>query len=157
MISLKKIIDSEFSFFKALPALLWQILFLWIPLLFIFIISFLNYNEISINYISLESYVQVFNLTHFRIILRSLLLDAYGSSNISIFQPSYVKKTAGKGNANKHYMIKAFQDDVFNDKDLRNTKLWKYVQGKDFSTKIPKPLDDLVDSYFILNSQTTSN
>ena len=54
-------------------------------------------------------------------------------------------------------MIKAFQDDVFNDKDLRNTKLWKYVQGKDFSIKIPKPLDDLVDSYFILNSQTTSN
>ena len=84
MISLKKIIDSEFSFFKALPALLWQILFLWIPLLFIFIISFLNYNEISINYVSLESYVQVFNLTHFRIILRSLLL-AFCNSFICLF------------------------------------------------------------------------
>jgi hypothetical protein len=64
---------------------------------------------------------------------------------------------AGKGNANKHFMIKAFQDDVLNDEDLRKTKLWKYVQGKDFSEKIPKPLDDLVDSYFILKSQTTNH
>ena len=49
-------------------------------------------------------------------------------------------------------MVKAFQDDVFNDKDLRKTKLWKLTQGKDFTEKIPKPIDDLVDAYFILNA-----
>mgnify|MGYP003624357905 FL=1 len=49
-------------------------------------------------------------------------------------------------------MVKAFQDDVHNDKDLRNTNLWKWTQGKDFSEKIPKPIDDLVDAYFILNA-----
>lgn len=93
------------------------------------------------------------DIVQYNSFLRSSLLETYGSANISIFQPSHVKKLAGKGNANKHFMIKAFQDDVLNDKDLRNTKLWKYVQGKDFSEKIPKPLDDLVDAYFILKSQ----
>ena len=125
--------------------------------------ALVSFFGVSNTHVSLEGFSygstgnSFIDIVQYNSFLRSLLLDAYGSSNISIFQPSHVKKTAGKGNANKHYMIKAFQDDVFNDKDLRNTKLWKYVQGKDFSTKIPKPLDDLVDSYFILNSQTTSN
>lgn len=125
--------------------------------------ALVSFFGVSNTHVSLEGFSygstgnSFIDIVQYNSFLRSLLLDAYGSSNISIFQPSHVKKTVGKGNANKHYMIKAFQDDVFNDKDLRNTKLWKYVQGKDFSTKIPKPLDDLVDSYFILNSQTTSN
>ena len=125
--------------------------------------ALVSFFGVSNTHVSLEGFSygstgnSFIDIVQYNSFLRSLLLDAYGSSNISIFQPSHVKKTAGKGNANKHYMIKAFQDDVFNDKDLRNTKLWKYVQGKDFSIKIPKPLDDLVDSYFILNSQTTSN
>jgi hypothetical protein len=125
--------------------------------------ALVSFFGVSNTHVSLEGFSygstgnSFIDIVQYNSFLRSLLLDAYGSSNMSIFQPSHVKKTAGKGNANKHYMIKAFQDDVFNDKDLRNTKLWKYVQGKDFSAKIPKPLDDLVDSYFILNSQTTSN
>ena len=49
-------------------------------------------------------------------------------------------------------MIKAFQDNVLEDKQLEKTKLWKYVQGKDYSEKIPKPLDDLVDAYFIIKT-----
>lgn len=92
------------------------------------------------------------DIVQYNTFLRNELLNAYKVDNISIYQPSHVKKLAGKGNANKHYMVKAFQDDVFNDKDLRNTKLWKWMKGKDFSEKIPKPLDDLVDAYFILNA-----
>ncbi len=90
------------------------------------------------------------DIVQYNTFLRSMLLNAYGAEKISVYQPSHVKKLAGKGNANKHYMIKAFQDDVLGDKELRNTKLWKWSQGKDFSEKIPKPLDDLVDSYFIV-------
>ena len=48
-------------------------------------------------------------------------------------------------------MVKAFQEDVLNDKELRNTKLWNWIKDKDYSEKIPKPIDDIVDSYFILN------
>ena len=92
------------------------------------------------------------DIIQYNTFLRSKLNKLYGNENISVYQPSHVKKSAGKGNANKHYMIKAFQDDVLDDKDLRKTKIWKWVQGKDYSMKIPKPLDDLVDSYFILNA-----
>lgn len=92
------------------------------------------------------------DIVQYNTFLRNVLVNTYGVDNISIYQPSHVKKLAGKGNANKHYMAKAFQDDVLGDKDLRNTKLWKWCQGKDFSEKIPKPLDDLIDAYFILNA-----
>ena len=92
------------------------------------------------------------DIVQYNTFLRNEIVNSWGVENISIYQPSHVKKLAGKGNANKHYMIKAFQDDVLNDKDLRKTKLWKWTQGKDFSEKIPKPIDDLVDAYFILNA-----
>lgn len=90
------------------------------------------------------------DMIQYNTFLRKALIDEYSIENLSIFQPSHVKKLAGKGNGNKHYMIKAFQDDVLNDKMLRDTKIWKWVQGKDFSEKIPKPLDDLVDAYFLV-------
>jgi hypothetical protein len=92
------------------------------------------------------------DIIQYNTFLRSMLLSAYGASNIYIMQPSHVKKLAGKGNANKHFMVKAFQDDVLNDNDLRKTKLWNWTKDKDFSEKIPKPVDDLIDSYFILNT-----
>lgn len=92
------------------------------------------------------------DIVQYNTFLRSMLLNAYGADNIYIFQPSHVKKIAGKGNANKHYMIKAFQNDVFDDKDLRLSKLWQWCVDKDYSEKIPKPIDDIVDAYFILQS-----
>lgn len=92
------------------------------------------------------------DIVQYNTFLRNEIVNSWGVENISIYQPSHVKKLAGKGNANKHYMVKAFQDDVYNDKNLRNTNLWKWTQGKDFSEKIPKPIDDLVDAYFILNA-----
>ena len=94
-----------------------------------------------------NSFIDIISYNTF---LRKGLIDKYTVENLSIFQPSHVKKIAGKGNANKHYMAKAFQDDILNDKNLRSTKLWKWTQGKDFSEKIPKPIDDLVDSYFLI-------
>lgn len=85
-------------------------------------------------------------------ILRKKLKDMFGINNIYIYQPSAVKKLAGKGNANKHYMIKAFQENVLNDTHLVNTKLWNWIKDKDYSETIPKPIDDLIDAYFILHT-----
>ena len=96
-----------------------------------------------------NSFIDIIQYNSF---LRKELLFLWGKDKISIFQPSHVKKTAGKGNANKHYMVKAFQDNVLGDKELEKTKLWQYVQDKDYSEKIPKPLDDLVDAYFIVQT-----
>jgi hypothetical protein len=92
------------------------------------------------------------DIIQYNTFLRSMLLDAFGAKNIYIVQPSHVKKLAGKGNANKHFMAKAFQDDVLIDPNLRKTKLWNWSKEKDFSEKIPKPIDDMIDSYFIVNT-----
>jgi hypothetical protein len=92
------------------------------------------------------------DIVQYNSFLRYRLTETYGADNIFIFQPSHVKKLAGKGNGNKHYMVKSFQDNVLNDLSLENSIIWNWCKGKDFSEKIPKPIDDLVDSYFILQS-----
>lgn len=92
------------------------------------------------------------DMVQYNSFLRYRLAEKFGAESIYVFQPSHVKKNAGKGNANKHYMVNAFQSDVFNDKKLRNTKLWKWCKGNDYSKKIPKPIDDLCDSYFLIKS-----
>lgn len=92
------------------------------------------------------------DMVQYNSFLRRTLYDHLGKDSIFVFQPSHVKKNAGKGNANKHKMVEYFQDDVFNDSELRKTGFWKDLKGKDYSKKIPKPIDDLVDSYFIMKS-----
>lgn len=95
------------------------------------------------------------DIVQYNSFLRMSLMIRFGVSNMSIFQPSYVKKIAGKGNANKFYMIKAFQENVLNDKNLKRSTFWQWIKDKDFSKNIPKPVDDLVDAYFILNCSKT--
>ena len=122
------------------------------------IINILKNENVSENYhISLEGFSygskgnSFIDMIQYNTFLRHKLLNEFDINKISFFQPSHVKKLAGKGNANKFYMVKAFQEDVLNDKELRNTKLWNWIKDKDYSEKIPKPIDDIVDSYFILN------
>jgi hypothetical protein len=92
------------------------------------------------------------DIVQYNTFLRNAILEKFGVELLYVFPPSHVKKNAGKGNANKHYMANAFQNDVFDDKDLRLSKLWQWCSDKDYSEKIPKPLDDIIDSYFILQS-----
>jgi hypothetical protein len=92
------------------------------------------------------------DIVQYNTFLRSRLLNEFGADRIYIVQPSHVKKLAGKGNANKHFMAKAFQEDVLNDSQLRKTKLWNWCKEKDFSEKIPLPISDLIDSYFVLKT-----
>lgn len=92
------------------------------------------------------------DIVQYNTFLRSVIVDNFGVDSLYVFPPSHIKKNAGKGNANKHYMANAFQSNVFNDDYLSSHKLWIWSKDKDFTEKIPKPLDDLYDSYFILYS-----
>ena len=47
-------------------------------------------------------------------------------------------------------MFDAFKNNFLEDNNLNNSLLWKWCQDKEFVKDVPKPLDDLVDSYFIL-------
>lgn len=92
------------------------------------------------------------DIVQYNTFLRSAIVESFGVDSLYVFPPSHVKKNAGKGNANKHYMANAFQSNVFSDDFLSDHKLWIWSKDKDFTEKIPKPLDDLYDSYFILYS-----
>lgn len=70
---------------------------------------------------------------------------------VSVFTPSQVKTCAGKGNLNKQGMFLAFVDNKTDDELLTGNAFWKYcVENRDFASgDIPKPIDDLVDAYWI--------
>lgn len=86
--------------------------------------------------------------------LRQKLIQQFGVESFHVFQPTAVKKLAGKGNGNKLYMFDAFKRDNLSDPMLRDSILWQWTQSLEFSKEIPKPLDDLIDSYFILRAIT---
>lgn len=66
---------NNFKFFVGLPALLWQILFLLIPLLFILILSFLGNNFT----LQIDHFFSVLNYPHIKIILRTLLIAFFNT------------------------------------------------------------------------------
>jgi len=85
-------------------------------------------------------------------LLNNFLLTECTELNITVFSPSEVKKHAGKGNANKNDMFKYFLETK--DEELLNSKFYKWILenmllifNKDGSVK--KPIDDLIDAYFI--------
>lgn len=81
--------------------------------------------------------------------LRKELLTLTSADNIFVFSPKHAKKLAGNGNADKIYMINAFVENKLKDSLIEKTDLFKYCSSLDM--KNLKPVDDLIDSYFILN------
>lgn len=62
----KETFKKEFLFFIGAPALVWQLIFFYLPLLFLFIISF---SSLSLNY-----FIPFFSSTYLKIIIKTLLL-----------------------------------------------------------------------------------
>ena len=93
------------------------------------------------------------DLILFNSFLRKDLIDKIGSEHVEIVAPASAKKLAGKGNADKEYMVNAFLNDVLNDNKLTNTDFYKYLSSIEIDFKNIKPIDDIVDSYFIMKSQ----
>jgi len=83
-------------------------------------------------------------------ILKLKLLRTLNPEDILTVAPTTIKKFAGKGNMNKLQLFDAFQQNVNEDPVLAKSPLWKYVKGLEVEKKIPKPLDDLVDAYFLV-------
>ncbi len=70
----KKIIHGQEDYFLAIPALLWQIIFFYIPLLFIIALSFVAYDKSQHIYITFAQYTSLFNWVYIKILLQSVLL-----------------------------------------------------------------------------------
>jgi hypothetical protein len=89
------------------------------------------------------------DLIAFNSVLRNrLYLDGHG---VRVFTPSQVKTRAGKGNLNKQGMFLAFVKNRSDDHLLQGSEFWKWcVERRDYAQgEIPKPIDDLVDAYWI--------
>jgi hypothetical protein len=69
--------------------------------------------------------------------------------NILTVAPSTIKKHAGKGNMNKRVLWDVFTENRLNDEDLGKSEFHEYVKGLEIGKSVPKPLDDLVDAYFL--------
>ena len=82
-------------------------------------------------------------------ILKLKLLRTLKPEDIQTIAPTSIKKFAGKGNMNKGQLFEAFLNNVNGDKNLEKSPFYKWILGEDFGSKIPKPLDDLVDAFFL--------
>lgn len=92
------------------------------------------------------------DLILFNSFLRKDIVEKWGYDRLIVVAPSAAKKLAGKGNADKEYMIEAFRTNKLDDPKLISTELYKYINDiSDF--KNIKPIDDIVDSYFIMKAQ----
>ena len=71
----KKLMKSETYFFLVTPACIWQAAFLVLPIIFVIILS-LSTGQGSqlVHAFSLQNFTEVFQLSHLRIVLRSILL-----------------------------------------------------------------------------------
>ena len=90
------------------------------------------------------------DLIMYNSILREKLFHEFGGKVIYIIPPAQAKKFAYKGNANKEDMIRAFVSSE--DALLRSTGLWKLLSKETIDPNSVKPVDDLVDSYWIMES-----
>lgn len=82
-------------------------------------------------------------------ILKSLMIDRFNVIEMEVYAPTTIKKHAGKGNMSKQQMWEAF---LCLD-ELKDSSLWNFCQQFKDDKKIMKPLDDLVDAYFLLSYQ----
>lgn len=83
-------------------------------------------------------------------ILKLKMLKIFKPEDIQTIAPTTIKKFAGKGNMNKTQLCQAFLNNVNGDAFLMKGELFHFVtKNVDSEKKIPKPLDDLIDAYFL--------
>jgi len=80
--SLRELISRNITIFYSIPAIMWQVLFLCVPLAIVLYFSFTH--QLDIYSFTLAQYKTVLNLAHFKIIFRSLLI-ALGTATICLF------------------------------------------------------------------------
>ena len=79
-------------------------------------------------------------------ILKSDMIDRFDVKEMEVYAPTTIKKFAGKGNMSKLQMWEAF----LCLETLNGSKFFEFCKQFKDDKKIMKPLDDLVDAYFLL-------
>jgi hypothetical protein len=83
-------------------------------------------------------------------ILKMEMMSRLEVLDMMTIAPSTIKKHAGKGNMKKDELWTKFLENVLSDLDLENSSLLEFCKSEIGDVnKVPKPLDDLVDAYFL--------
>jgi len=83
-------------------------------------------------------------------ILKMEMMSRLKVKDMMTIAPSTIKKHAGKGNMKKDELWVKFLGNVLNDSVLENQPLLGFCKTHIGEVKkVPKPLDDLVDAYFL--------
>jgi spermidine/putrescine transport system permease protein len=82
--NIKKFISKNISFILTVPAVLWEVLFLYIPLVLVVLISIQRSIDSSLFDVTLAHYAALFNAPYFHIIARSAIV-ALGVTCICLF------------------------------------------------------------------------
>ena len=88
------------------------------------------------------------DLISYNTFLKSKILRV-SKKDILVFPPKTIKKAfTGNGNANKPMMVQTFCERESD--ELRNEMFHNFVKGSCFGDNVPKPVDDLVDAFAIM-------
>ena len=71
---------------------------------------------------------------------------------LDVMAPGTIKKHAGSGRYNKKEMYEVFVENRHSDSKLEKSDFWNLSQSIKGLKKLPKPTDDLIDSYFVANA-----
>jgi len=82
-------------------------------------------------------------------ILKLKLLKTLMPEDLMTVAPTTIKKFAGKGNMNKTQLFEVFFNNGIGDENLEKSPFYEWIKSQDFGKKIPKPIDDLVDAFFL--------
>lgn len=83
-------------------------------------------------------------------ILKMEMISRLNVLEMMTISPSTIKKHAGSGRLKKDELWIKFLDNILDDKELENSSLLKFCKTNIGVVKtVPKPMDDLVDSYFL--------
>ena len=82
-------------------------------------------------------------------ILKLKLLKTLQPENLLTIAPTTIKKFAGKGNMNKSQLFDAFIINTIEDQNLAKSPFYNWILENEFGNKIPKPIDDLVDAFYL--------
>lgn len=85
--------------------------------------------------------------------LKSELISEFGDKmTLDVMSPGTIKKHAGSGRYNKKEMYEVFVENRHRDLKLASSDFWSLSQSLRGLKKLPKPTDDLIDSYFVVNA-----
>jgi hypothetical protein len=85
--------------------------------------------------------------------LKSELISEFGANmSLDVMAPGTIKKHAGSGRYNKKEMYEVFVENRHGDVKLASSEFWVLSQSLRGVKKLPKPTDDLIDAYFVVNA-----